>query len=864
MYQSVYFDYKEQQYYLRDDVENWIIFKHQPTYFKRVKLKQNNALPVLTGGWAIPTKRFDKEDPNLLEKDINKELVILRDLYHDEGDNIPKWHNIVYLDIETEMGGAITPQYLQDAPVPVTAIALIDSTTKQKICFILDKSGEITETTEKEKHIIPCKTEKELFLKFLDKWEELDATIVATWNGEYFDIPYLYYRMCKIIGMTEVLRLSPIKKINIIDYNPNEILIRIGGINHLDYMILFKKYEQKQEPSYKLKDIGPKYAGLEKIEFEGNLNQLFKANKEIFIEYNLRDVEILDALEEKLKYINLTIMMCHICSIPYEQVYYNTVLNEGAILKYLKKNGIVAPNKPTTQNISRKIKEETYAGGYIKTPNPGLYFDCIDLDFTSLYPSIIKSLNLGIETLVGRIKVNSTYEQNYSLEKLKERDEKEIITIERLDKINYTLNSAEINIGDLIKIIEEQKYTISASGALFRTDVRSVCAQILEEWFEKREDYRDKKKKAGKAKEWEKYKSYDTFQYAFKILQNAMYGTYAKNGWRFTDGFLICSCAITNSGQRLTQESIKFVNNKLNKEIKQEKDHILISDTDSLYIELGDILKHRYKNLDNKDQKILEIAHEIQDDSNKYLNELSKNLFNVNGKHFFTLKQEIIASSILVTGKRRYGMFITNKEGVSIPPDSEDALDLKGLEVMKSNMNRLFKSFGENFIKNILFGKPKEELDTSILTFYKSLSTIDPKKLGKPIGISFITKCIKRPPTLGEIFSELNINTKEHSKAAIYYNDLLKFKKWDKKYESIIEGDKIYVINLKPNPYNIDAIAIPNNTIPPDIDEFIKEYIDIEQIFESSILKKLRELYKDLKWDFPSLNPKVHRFFKFV
>jgi DNA polymerase elongation subunit (family B) len=567
MYQSIYYDHKSYTYYLRDDKTGWSQFQYQPTYWKRVDEWQENAQPVLIGGWAIPTKKYNKEDTNLLEKDINKELVVLRELYYKYDDVVPEWHNIVYFDIEIEMGGALTPEYIKDAPMPLTSIALIDVTTKQKICLIIDKIKEIKEYNQDGKHIIPCGTEKELIKRFLDKLEELDPTILVGYNSEYFDVPYLYFRIKKVMGEDEVLRLSPIKKINYREYN-GEMQLTIGGINHLDYMILHKKYIMKEESSYKLGDIGTKYVNLGKIEYEGNLNQLFKTDINKFIEYNLRDVEIIEKLEEKLKFIELTIMISHICNIPYESIYYNTVMNEGAILKYLKREGIISPNKPTTHNPSLKNANVSYAGGYLLEPIPGLYFDVIDLDFTSLYPSIIKSLNLGIETLVGRIKVshNVTYEQNHSLDKLKERDPNEDIIIEKLNKKNYTLISTQIKIKDLINIIEENNFTISASGALFKTDEQSICSKILQGWFEKREHYRGLKKKAGKEEDWTNYKLYDLFQHAFKILQNAMYGTYAINGWRYTDGHLICSAAITNSGQRLTMSTIDFVNDKINNE----------------------------------------------------------------------------------------------------------------------------------------------------------------------------------------------------------------------------------------------------------------------------------------------------------
>lgn len=864
MYQSTYYCHKTYKTFLRDDVKGWLELDYKPQLYKRNK---EGEFPVLTGGYCSPYNgKFDKGNPNILEQDLNKELALLRDLYYKEDDKLPSWHNYVYLDIEIEMGGKLTIEYIKEAPMPLTSIALIDKTTKTKICFIVDKSGEIKEIQEEGKLIIPCKSEKELIYKFLDKWEELDPTIAVSWNGEYFDIPYLYFRMKQIIGEEETLRLSPIRKINIQDYNPNVLSVRLGGINHLDYLLLHKKYITKQEPSYKLGNIGDKYVNLGKIEYEGNLNQLFKRDKQEFINYNLRDVEIIEALEDKLKFIELTILISHICNTPYDQIYYNTVLGEGAILKYLKREGIVSPNKPTTTNPNRKGMEETYAGGYLLDPIPGLYEDVIDLDFTSLYPSIIKSLNIGIETLVGRIQVPSNYEQEHSLEKLKERDKNEEVIIQKLNKETYKLSSSKIKLDQLIEIIEENKYTISASGAIFSTDEQSITAKVLEFWFGKREYYRGLKKEAGKKQDWDKFKLYDLFQHAFKILQNGTYGTYAKNMWRYTDGFMICSSAITNSGQRLTKSAIDFVNDKLNKELKTKKQNIIISDTDSVYIELKDVIKYRFgelKDIEEKNKRILEIANEIQTKANDNLNSICIDLFNIPKNKYFQLKQEVIATTLLTTGKRRYGMFITNKEGVPIPSDHKDALDLKGLEIMKSNMNPIFKTFGEDFIKSILFRVPKHELDQKIIQFHKKIKTLEPKVLGKPMGVSFIDKCIARKPSAGEIFSSFNVNTKQNSKAAIIYNDLLKFKKLDKKYESIIEGDRVYIINLIKNPFHIDVIGFPNAKVPDEIDEFIKTYIDRNEIFESMILNKLRELYGDLKWEFPSLNENIGKFFKF-
>lgn len=868
MYQSVYYCYKEKKYWIRDDEAGWSDFQHTPTVYKRIPSKIEGSLPILTGGFCYPIKKSweHKEDTNILEKDINPELYILRELYHKYDDVVPKYENLLYLDIECEILGALTPEFIKLSPAKLTSIAILDKTTKTKICFIVDTSNEITKIDKEGKLIIPCSSENEMIKRFLDKLEELDPTIIVTYNGSYFDIPYLYYRIKKQLGESEALRLSPIKKINIQEWDESNS-VRLGGVNHLDFMLLFKKYVTKQESSYKLGEIGFKYVELGKIEYEGNLNQLFKTDKNLFIDYNLRDVEILEKLEDKLKFIELTILLSHICNIPYDQIYYNTVMNEGAILKYLKRLGVVSPNKPTTHNPSLKPKfingekvKEPYAGGYIKEPNIGLYFDVIDLDFTSLYPSIIKSLNLGIETLVGRIvsERNANYEQELSLEKLRLQDPNKVIEIEMLNKQDYTLKSSQTTIKNIISLIEQNKYTISCSGGIFRTDERSITAKILEDWFQKREDYRELKKKAGKDKKWEDYKLYDLRQQAFKILQVALYGTYAINSWRYTDGHKICSASITNSGQRATKESIEFVNKLIDEKLgKKDGDYVIISDTDSIYL----CLKDFNISSENKTAKIFEIANEIQIKANNNLDVLVKDMFNIKGKHFFQLKQEVIAQSVLVTGKRRYGMFLMNKEGVEIPPDHKDALDLKGLEIMKSNMNSIFKKFGENLIKEILFGKPKSGIDQSIVDFYKTLKTLDPKLLGRPTGVSYIKKYIRSKPTSGQIFSTFEVGAPINTKSAIIYNDLLKFKKLDKQYESIIEGDRIFITNLKNNPYYIETIAIPHNKLAPDIEEFIKKYIDIDEIFESILLGKLKELYKDINWGFPNLNPNISRFF---
>ena len=606
MFQSILFSRSEDQdkfsMFIRDSEKGIQKFNYfNPVY----KLDPEGEYVSLFGDRCTKiTGKYDRKDNTILEKDVNRELACLRDLYY-ETDDTPSFHNVLYLDIEIEMLGALDPASIRAAEAEITAISLYDVSSKQYFCYILDKKQNIKNYSIDNKQIISCVDEKTLMRKFLDKWQKIDPTIAVGFNSDFFDIPYLYYRIKKKLG-DEVYRLSPIGKIEENIYNPQSP-IKIGLVNSLDYLLLFKKYIAKEESSYKLDALGEKYVNLGKIHYDGNLDALFREDTNKFIEYNIRDVEILEALDNKFKFIDLTILICHLCHTPYESIYYSTVLNEGAILTYLKRRGIVAPNKPTTMNpsiielsvgdlvvhqrgtptvegvihsirgndvviktssgryVDRILhsirKKEGYAGGFLLDIKPNLYKWLIDMDFSSLYPSIIRSLNIGIETLKGRIVVE---EQNYelwcSMVELKEKDPSEMLTIEKLDKKTYTLKKAQIPVGELIELIEANQWTISANGTFYDTKRKSIAAEVLTDWFKLRQQSKRDMKAAFKSGDIKKSELLDLKQHSLKILLNSLYGNYAINSWRFSDGWKICSSSITTTGQRTLNESILQIN----------------------------------------------------------------------------------------------------------------------------------------------------------------------------------------------------------------------------------------------------------------------------------------------------------------
>lgn len=890
MYQAIYYDKEEKQYYLRDDSfpkdQPFKIQKHYPTYYVE---HEDGEFETLFGKPVTPIKKMDNwKDPKYYEKDVSKDTRFLVDYYY-ESDDTPSYHNIVYLDIECEIAGALTPQNIKNPKGKITAIALYDNNKQKYYCLVLDEESKMSATGDEKKRIIPYTSESELLKGFLKLWINIDPTIVTGWNSAYFDMPYLYNRIKDVLGEEVASYMSPIQKVNYDERNPDDPMV-IGGINHLDYMLLFKKYITKQEPSYRLGDIGKKYAGLDKIEYQGSLDRLFEEDVEKFIDYNIRDVEIIVELEQVMKFIELTINICHLCHTTYETIYYSTVLNDGAILTYLKRKGIVSPNKPTTYNpplrdISVKkaefkykngdiTKQEfediklsaEYAGGYLKDPIPGLYEWVIDLDFTSLYPSIIRSLNIGIETLVGRIVNNGKYDNQWSLKELKKMDPHTLVTIETLDSQYRTKQTPNVPVGKIVKQIEQDDLLISAPGVIFRKDKSSVVCEILSDWFAKRVEYKNKMKQAFKAGDKIKGEFYNKRQHAYKIKLNDVYGVFAINGWRYTDGHKIISKAITLTGQRLTQDSIKFVNKWINEQLGTDKDYIVTSDTDSLFAQVKDLILHRKPELVNADretivQETLKIAEEIQELANENLNVMAQELFNIkypNEDHFFELKQEVVLERGYFSGKRRYAQFIVNKEGV---PTEE--LDMKGLDLMKSNFPPMFREFGEHILKEIMFGTPKPDIDKQVLDFRDSLRTVDWERILKPTGLKKLEQYIASGPLAGEVFSRLALKCPINTKAAIYYNDMLKFKNLDKKFPKFQVGDKMYIAYLKENPYRIDVIGFNGYNDPPEILEFISKYIDRDGLFDSVIKNKLENVYMDIGWGMPIFNKKINNIFKF-
>ena len=507
---------------------------------------------------------WDRENPQMHYSDHTRGNIhtkFLIDKYGDD-DTPSVTHREVFFDIEIEMGGALTPEYIKQAPKPVTSIAWWDRQVDEWKIIIVDKERKLEHTVDSQgREVIPVSRETDLLDKFISMMEEIQPDILIGYNSDYFDIPYLYYRIKNTMGDRTVKRLSPINVIEERHWD-EDMPVRIAGVASLDYMRLHKKYSFKDEPSYKLDSLGEKYVGQKKIEYEGSLDRLFAEDKEKFIEYNFVDVLILKKLDEKFKYIDLTKNLAHKGKVSYEEVYQSSRIHDGAISSWLISQGTVPPNKDLDP-----LTKKNYAGGYLFCPKTGIYNYMFDEDLTSLYPSIIMSLNIGKETYVGRVldlfdDRNNRLGLN-DLEAMAAQDPEATIPLE-----NTARKQQNMPVKDIVNKIKSHNLAVSANGVMFRTDKKSALSVILDTWFDERVKYKKAMKVAYKSGNKKEGELNHLKQYTMKILLNSLYGATALPSFRY--GSVILSEAITLSGQRIIQESALFANTHMNKVLRDE------------------------------------------------------------------------------------------------------------------------------------------------------------------------------------------------------------------------------------------------------------------------------------------------------
>ena len=766
--------------------------------------------------------QFDKDDPTLHESDVPPTTRFLVDQYGDS-DEASTGHRIMFFDIEVEVTEGFPD--VQKAQNPITSIALYDSTTEKYFTYVFDPNKRLKSYTKDDQVVEIYETEYEMLNQFFQKYLEIRPTIISGWNSEFFDIPYLYNRAVRVLGPEVANLLSPISQVLYSEYKKKHT---IAGVSSLDYLQLYRQFTFTQQSSYRLDYIGEVEVGMKKVDYEGTLNDLYDNDLQTFIDYNIRDVKILVELDKKLDFIEIARGIAHLGHVPYEDINMSSRWLEGAILVYLKKIGVVAPNKPPRP---RKINDDKFTGAYVQEPQSGKHKWVYDLDITSMYPSVIRSLNISPETKIG--KVTGWNEEEF----INKNTQKTYTMINKKGKEMGKMTKPELQ-----QYLDEADVSISSNGIIYRTDKQGLIPALLEKWFNERVEMRKLVKKFHDEGDKEKEQYFDRRQHIQKIVLNSLYGVLGLPVFRFYD--LDNAEATTTTGQSLIKFSKKITNHFYNNELGTADDYVIYIDTDSIFASAVPLVQKRFPNQELTEtmmtQRIMEICGEVQDYLNKSYDYFAKKFCNVD-KHVFDIKQEVIAKSGLFITKKRYGLRIINDAGRKV-----NKIHVKGLDTIRSNFAVAMKDLLQNVLDDILADVPKEKIDERISVFKRNMTSLHYDVMANPIGVKGIGKYQVKDAE--SVFSSYKKGTPVHVKSAINYNSLIDYWYEGKRYGKITNGNKIKWVYLKENEFGFDSIAYKGYEDPPQILELIKNYIDHNKMYEQAMSKKVGMFYKALKW----------------
>lgn len=760
----------------------------------------------------------NKYDPSYFETDVNPELRTLIDLYYND-DDVSTGHRDIIIDIEVDSTKGFPTITLADNEI--TAISLYSCQDDIYFAILLDKDGLIVSEEKDNIYTISCKTEVELLDWFFAVWKELTPTTVTGWHIQYFDIPYLYKRSCRLRGIEAANQLSPLGIVReVVDRETGVITYKIVGIAQLDYLRLYKKYSYKEQPSYTLDYIGKAEVGVGKVKFDMSLDTLYKTDITKFLEYNLNDVRIVKLINDKYQYLDLVRMICHFCHIPYEDIWMQSRALEAAILSELKKDGIVAPNKPTSTGDRERI-----AGAFVKESDIGLFKWVYDVDATSLYPSIIISLNISPETKFAKI---SNWDNDAFIEGR-----------EMTYYVTLVEDGMVISITNLREYLKNNNLSVSANGILYKLNKEGIIPHILKKWFKQRQEYNSLAKEARMKGDDKTFHYYDKRQLVMKILLNSMYGALLLPSFRFFDKDN--GLAVTSTGQQISKYAAKTANDYYNEKIGGDSHYNVAGDTDSIFMIALPLIAVLFPDYDEDNieqmvgytQKVCDI---IQNLINKSMETYADKYHNVK-VHMFSFKQELICSSALFLAKKHYALKVVNEKGVNV-----NEYRMKGLETIKSNYADIFRSFLSNVIYEILDGADRDRINKLSEEFRSNIGEVDYLLIGKPTGVKEVSKYIT-----DSIF-RMKKGTPVHVKAALCYNFMLSYYKYDKLFSPIVDNSKIKWFYLKPNPFNLTVLALRGYEDPPELSDFVREYVDKNKMIEADLKNKIDGIYDALKW----------------
>ena len=651
-------------------------------------------------------------------------------------------------------------------------------------------------------------TEQEMLTDFHKWWCSNTPDIITGWNCNLYDIPYICRRLERVLGEKWQKSLSPWNKVNMREVyiqGRRNLAYDILGVSILDYLDLYRKFTYTNQESYRLEHIATVELGegkLDHSEFE-NFKDFYTEHWQKFVEYNIKDVDLVDRLEKKMKLLELAITMAYDAKVNFEDVYSQVRMWDTLIYNYLKERKICVPPRQESK------KDDKYAGAYVKEPIPGLYDWVVSFDLNSLYPHLIMEYNISPETLVP------TRYPSISVDKI--------------------LNG-EIDI--------DSDYCVAANGAQYRKDIQGFLPEMMQKIYDERTIYKKKMliaksdyEKTGDKELQADISAFNNIQMARKIQLNSAYGAIGNQYFRY---FNIANAeAITLSGQL----SIRWIENKMNSYINKilktkEVDYVIASDTDSIYLNLGSLVETVFKGREKSDQSVLRFLEKVCDvEFEKYIQnsyEALATTVNAYDQKMF-MKRENIANKGIWTAKKRYILNVWNSEGVQY---AEPKLKMMGIEAVKSSTPAACRTAIKDALKVIMNGT-ESDVQEFVGNFRKEFETMPPEDIAFPRGCNGVGK-FSNPAT---IYSK---GTPIHVRGALLYNFHAKKTKITHKYPLIQEGEKVKFLYLRrPNKINENVISF-FQTLPKEFG--LDKYIDFDLQFQKSFLDPLQVIMDTINW----------------